>query len=72
MHSPSDTVVGIENAANIYRTAPHHKSLISLDSVDHLLSDTRDSNYADGSIAAKAGATWCFPIRQSTTASRRR
>jgi putative redox protein len=54
MHSPRDQVVGIENAANIYRAAHHPKSFISLDSADHLLSDTRDSRYAAGIIAAWA------------------
>jgi putative redox protein len=54
MHSPRDQVVGIENAANIYRAAPHPKSFISLDSADHLLSDARDSRYAGGIIAAWA------------------
>lgn len=54
MHSPSDQVVGIENAANIYRSAPHPKSFISLDSADHLLSDARDSVYAAGIIATWA------------------
>lgn len=51
MHSPRDQVVGIENAANIYRAALHPKSFISLDSADHLLSDARDSRYAAGIIA---------------------
>lgn len=54
MHSPRDQVVEIENAANIYRAAPHPKSFISLDSADHLLSDTRDSRYAGGIIATWA------------------
>ena len=54
MHSPRDQVVGIENAANIYRAAPHPKSFISLDSADHLLSDVRDSRYAGGIIATWA------------------
>lgn len=54
MHSPSDQVVGIENATDIYRAAPHPKSFISLDSADHLLSDARDSRYAGGIIATWA------------------
>ncbi len=54
MHSPRDQVVGIENAANIYRAAPHPKSFISLDSADHLLSDVRDSRYAGEIIATWA------------------
>ncbi|KAA0893497.1 bifunctional alpha/beta hydrolase/OsmC family protein [Oryzomonas rubra] len=55
MHSPRDQVVGIDNATDIYRAAPHPKSFVSLDSADHLLSDSRDSRYAGGIIAAWAG-----------------
>ena len=38
LHSPQDTTVGIENAAQIYQAAWHPKSFISLDGADHLLS----------------------------------
>ncbi|QEM69320.1 OsmC family protein [Geobacter sp. FeAm09] len=55
MHAPGDQVVGIDNATDIYRAAPHPKSFVSLDSADHLLSDSRDSRYAGGIIAAWAG-----------------
>jgi pimeloyl-ACP methyl ester carboxylesterase len=52
LHSPHDTVVDIENAARLYRTAQHPKSFVSLDTADHLLSDPEDSRYAGGLIAA--------------------
>jgi len=55
MHAPGDQVVGIENAAEIYRAAPHPKSFVSLDSADHLLSRTVDSDYAGEMIATWAG-----------------
>jgi len=55
MHSPIDQVVGIDNAAEIYRAASHPKSFISLGSADHLLSDSRDSRYAGEIIATWAG-----------------
>lgn len=55
MHAPLDQVVAMDNAAAIYREAPQPKSLISLDSADHLLSDARDSGYAGALIAAWAG-----------------
>jgi len=45
MHAPTDTIVGIENAREIYNNAKHPKSFISLDNADHLLSNSRDSNY---------------------------
>jgi uncharacterized OsmC-like protein/alpha/beta superfamily hydrolase len=53
LHSPQDTVVGIENAAKIYQLAHHPKSFISLDGADHLLSNKADSLYA-----ARTIATW--------------
>ncbi|HEX9080294.1 MAG TPA: bifunctional alpha/beta hydrolase/OsmC family protein [Desulfuromonadaceae bacterium] len=55
MHSPRDQVVGIGNAADIYRAAHHPKSFVSLDPADHLLSDARDSRYAGEVIATWAG-----------------
>ena len=61
MHSPRDMVVGIENAADIYRAAYHPKSFISLDSADHLLSDARDSRYAGEIIATWAGRYLALP-----------
>lgn len=52
MHSPQDTTVEIENAANIYRDAWHPKSFITLDGADHLLTEKKDSLYAGTMIAA--------------------
>lgn len=52
MHSPQDATVGIKNAANIYTSAHHPKSFISLDGADHLLSQKADSKYAGYMIAA--------------------
>jgi putative redox protein len=52
MHSPFDTVVGIDNAHKLYRDAHHPKSFISLDQADHLLSNSRDSEYAGNVIGA--------------------
>tara|TARA_Y100001980_G_C14556894_1_gene352549 strand:+ start:22449 stop:23663 length:1215 start_codon:yes stop_codon:yes gene_type:complete len=51
MHSPQDSIVGIENAAEIYNAAMHPKSFVSLDGSDHLMTNTADSMYA-GSIIA--------------------
>jgi len=44
-HSPQDQVVAIENAAKLYRTAPHPKSFIAVDGADHMLSQKEDSLY---------------------------
>ncbi len=54
LHSPQDKTVGIENAAQIYQSAMHPKSFISLDSADHLLSDSKDSIYTGKMIATWA------------------
>ena len=51
LHSPQDTTVGIENAAQIYQAAWHPKSFISLDGADHLLSNKEDSQYVGQMIA---------------------
>lgn len=55
MHSPTDTIVAIDNAQKIFAAARHPKSFVSLDDADHLLSDEADSRYAGGIIAAWAG-----------------
>jgi uncharacterized OsmC-like protein len=52
MHSPQDKIVEIKNAADIYSTAHHPKSFISLDGADHLLSKDADGTYAAEVIAA--------------------
>ncbi|WP_452231691.1 bifunctional alpha/beta hydrolase/OsmC family protein [Lacinutrix sp. MEBiC02595] len=50
MHSPTDTIVGIKNAEEIYHNAHHPKSFITLDGADHLLSNSKDSVYAGNMI----------------------
>ncbi|WP_422107191.1 alpha/beta fold hydrolase [Winogradskyella sp.] len=45
MHSPFDKIVGIENAEQLYKTAFHPKSFITLDNADHLLTEENDSQY---------------------------
>lgn len=51
VHSPQDNIVGIDNAAGIFKAARHPKSFVSLDGADHLLSNAEDSNYIGGVIA---------------------
>ena len=53
-HSPVDGIVGIENAAKIFQIARHPKSFISLDKADHLLMNSKDSQYVGRLIAAWA------------------
>jgi len=54
-HSPTDDLVGIENASHIFAAAKHPKSFISLAGADHLLSKTGDAVYVANVIAAWAG-----------------
>lgn len=54
LHSPEDTVVGIDNAAALYKAARHPKSFISLAGADHLLTDPADGRYAGEVIASWA------------------
>jgi uncharacterized OsmC-like protein/fermentation-respiration switch protein FrsA (DUF1100 family) len=61
LHSPSDDVVGIENATALFQAAKHPKSFISLDGADHLLSAERDAVFAADTIAAWASRY--FPER---------
>jgi putative redox protein len=53
-HSPTDEVVGIENATRIFVAAKHPKSFVSLDGADHLLSRRADAVYVANVIAAWA------------------
>jgi uncharacterized OsmC-like protein/pimeloyl-ACP methyl ester carboxylesterase len=55
MHSPTDTIVGIDNASHIFLAAKHPKSFVSLADADHLLSRRRDAVYVADVIAAWAG-----------------
>ncbi len=54
MHSPQDTTVSIKNAEEIYHSARHPKSFVSLDGADHLLMNKKDSVYAGQVIAGWA------------------
>lgn len=59
MHSPQDTIVGIENAEYIYKMAKHPKSFVSLDGADHLLSNKEDSLYVGEVISGWVGRYIC-------------
>ena len=53
-HSPTDEVVGIENASRIFTAARHPKSFVSLAGADHLLSRRSDAAYVANVINAWA------------------
>ena len=51
-HSPRDNIVGIDNAAKIFKAARHPKSFVTLHDADHLLSNRADSLYVGSVLAA--------------------
>lgn len=53
-HSPVDDTVPISEAAQIYQSARHPKSFISLDDADHLLSNKADAEYVALALTAWA------------------
>ena len=54
MHAPTDDIVGIDNARQIFESAKHPKSFVSLDRADHLLTDPAASHQAAKLLAAWA------------------
>ena len=52
LHSPTDDIVGIDNASAIFVAAKHPKSFVSLAGADHLLSRRTDAVYVAEVIAA--------------------
>ena len=55
LHSPTDTVVGIEHAGALFQAAKHPKNFVSLEGADHLLLQEEDATFAANVIAAWAG-----------------
>ncbi|MEM9580181.1 MAG: bifunctional alpha/beta hydrolase/OsmC family protein [Pseudomonadota bacterium] len=54
MHAPLDSIVGIENATQIFTHAKHPKSFVTLDDADHLITQADDASYAAEVIASWA------------------
>lgn len=67
LHSPTDTIVGIEHAGDLFEAAFHPKSFVSLAGADHLLTRAEDADFAASMIAAWAArylplkADWPMP-----------
>lgn len=55
LHAPSDAIVDISHAGEIFQRALHPKSFVALAGADHLLKKPRDADYAASVIAAWAG-----------------
>ena len=64
LHSPVDTVVGVENAERIFTSTRHPKSFVSLRDADHLLSRAEDAEYAGRIIGA-----WALSFTSPASAS---
>lgn len=54
MHSPTDNTVGIANASEIFQTARHPRSFVSLEGSDHLLTKPGQAQRAGRIISAWA------------------
>ena len=54
LHSPTDAIVGIEHAGNLFEAAFHPKSFVSLAGADHLLTKRPDAEFAADMIGAWA------------------
>ena len=53
-HSPTDTVVEIDQARKIYESARHPKNFVSLDGADHLLRNKSDAKFVGQLISTWA------------------
>ena len=52
LHSPTDQIVSIDNAREIFDAAHHPKSFVALDGADHLLTNAVDAKFAADIISA--------------------
>ncbi len=68
-HSPRDTLVSIDNAAQIFLAAKHPKSFVSLDDADHLITRKADAEYIAEVLAAWAARYVDAPATASTPAA---
>ena len=64
-HSPTDELVGIDNATRIFVTAKHPKSFVSLSGADHLVSKKSDAVYVANVIVAWAERYFDLPETMS-------
>lgn len=61
LHAPKDSIVAIDNAANIFMAAKHPKSFVTLDEADHLVTRAEDAEYA-----AEVISTWARRYIEAT------
>jgi putative redox protein len=68
-HSPRDTLVSIDNAAQIFLAAKHPKSFVSLDDADHLVTRKADAQYIAEVLAAWAARYVSAPVTAEAPAT---
>jgi uncharacterized OsmC-like protein/alpha-beta hydrolase superfamily lysophospholipase len=68
-HSPTDELVGIDNASRVFAAARHSKSFVSLAGADHLLSRRSDAAYVANVLGAWAERYLEMPATQSAAAA---
>lgn len=54
LHSPTDELVSVDNARQIFDSARHPKSFVAIDGADHLLTKRADADYVASVIASWA------------------
>jgi uncharacterized OsmC-like protein/fermentation-respiration switch protein FrsA (DUF1100 family) len=54
-HSPTDEIVGVDNARQIFEAARHPRSFVALDGADHLLTRRTDAAYVADVLSSWAG-----------------
>ena len=64
MHSPTDNVVSVDNASEIFRAAHHPKSFVALEGSDHLLTAPGQAKRAAQIISA-----WAHPYLSANPAA---
>ena len=67
LHSPVDLTVDISDAEKIYKAAMHPKSFVSLDTADHLLTKSVDSEYVAQTISGWASRYIPVPKTETPT-----
>ncbi len=67
MHSPTDQVVSIDNATELFVSAKHPKSFVSLDDADHLMTRASDATFAADVISSWSGRYFDPPQKANTS-----
>lgn len=69
LHSPTDEIVDVDNARQIFEAARHPKSFVSLDGADHLLTRAEDAGYVATVLAGWASRYLADPAATADAAT---